>query len=227
VPTTELVPRIVEAFESARDPAAARPMERYMRDQFAFLGIPTPARRALQREALAGSRPDRDELLHGARALWQRAEREYQYAARDVLVRGSKLFTVDDIDALGRLVTTKAWWDTVDVLAIHVIGSIVRRDRGGALIMDAWLADDDLWLARTAILHQNRWKADTDEDRLFAYCQARAADTDFFVRKAIGWALREYSKSAPDAVRAFVAAHDHELSGLSKREALKVVNRGS
>ena len=81
--------------------------------------------------------------------------------------------------------------------------------------------DDDLWLVRTAILHQLRYRLDTDADRLFRYCLAQAGHRDFFVRKAIGWSLREYGKSAPDAVRAFVTAHRDALSGLSVREALK------
>jgi 3-methyladenine DNA glycosylase AlkD len=223
----ELERRITAVFEPACDPTAAEGMARYMRDQFPFLGIATPARRALQRDALAGWQPDHDELLRGARALWRRAEREYQYAACDALVRGSKLITVDDLAAIRKLITTKSWWDTVDALAINVVGRIVARDRThGDPVMDEWIVADDLWLARTAILHQNRWKAETDEGRLFSFCLALAADTDFFARKAIGWALREYSKTAPDAVRSFVANHDDELSGLSKREALKVVNRG-
>lgn len=224
----ELERRIVAAFEPARDPAAAEPMARYMRDQFAFLGITTPARRALQRAALEGWRPDRNELLHGAAALWRRPEREYQYAACDALVRSWRLLGVDDLVELGRFVTTTSWWDTVDVLAINVIGRVVLHDRShGDPVIDGWIGAHDIWLARTAILHQIRWKADTDEARLFAFCAARASDREFFVRKAIGWALREYSKTAPGAVRGFVAAHDEQLSGLSKREALKVVNRGS
>lgn len=226
--TSDLERRLVETFEPARDPTTAVPMAHYMRDQFAFLGIPTPKRRALQRQALVAWKPDHDETLRSVRALWSRSEREYQYAACDVLVRTSKLFTADDLGVLGQLVTAKAWWDTVDPLAINVIGPIVQRDRaGGVPTADRWISSEDRWLARTAILHQNRWKAGTDESRLFAYCLTRSADTDFFVRKAIGWALREYSKTAPRAVREFVATHDQELSALSRREALKVVNRDS
>lgn len=198
-----------------------------MRDQFPFLGIASPARRALQREALAGWQPDRDELVRGARALWGRREREYQYAVCDVLAREAKLLTVDELAVIRELITTTSWWDTVDALATNVVGRIVLLDRGnGDLVMDDWIVADDLWLARTAILHQNKWKTETDESRLFSYCLARAADTDFFARKAIGWALREYSKTDPDSVRRFVTEHDEVLSGLSKREALKVVNRG-
>ena len=91
--------------------------------------------------------------------------------------------------------------------------------------MDRWLVDDDIWLARTAILHQLDWKADTDADWLFAACIRRAGDTEFFIRKAIGWALRSYSYVDPVAVERFVTDHADELSGLSRREALKAIER--
>jgi 3-methyladenine DNA glycosylase AlkD len=225
---SELTRRIVDAFEPARDRVAAEPMARYLRDQFEFLGIPTPARRALLRDAVAGLRPDRDALLAAAGSLWNRREREYQHAACDLLVRHVRLLSPDDLVAIGRFITTKSWWDTVDALAISVVGPVVLTDRSaGDRVMDDWIQSDDMWLARTVILHQNKWKTATDERRLFTLCLARAAETDFFYRKAIGWALREYSKTAPDAVRAFIAEHDAELSGLSKREGMKVLKRGT
>ncbi|MFC7241179.1 DNA alkylation repair protein [Catellatospora aurea] len=110
---------------------------------------------------------------------------------------------------------------TGDALAAHVVGPLVARDPGLVTTMDAWAADDDLWLVRTAILHQLTYQAATDAPRLLRYCAAQAGHPDFFVRKAIGWALRDYGKTDPAAVRAFVAAHAAELSGLSRREALK------
>jgi len=96
---------------------------------------------------------------------------------------------------------------------------MVTRHGGLVAAMDEWIADDDLWVVRTALLHQLFYKADTDARRLFDYCARQAGHTDFFVRKAIGWALREYAKTDPAAVREFVAATP--LSGLSRREALK------
>ena len=118
------------------------------------------------------------------------------------------------------LVTTRSWWDTVDPLATRVTGGIVARHQTAVSTMDKWAADDNMWLARTAILHQLHFKEKTDTERLFGYCTALAEHKDFFIRKAIGWALRQYARTDPDAVREFVAATPH-LSALSVREATK------
>jgi 3-methyladenine DNA glycosylase AlkD len=131
----------------------------------------------------------------------------------------------DLLAALERLLTTEPWWDTVDSLATHAVGSIVRRHPDERTTMERWLEGDDLWLTRTAILHMNRWKAGTDRDWLFAACLRRADHPDFFIRKAIGWALREHSKVDAAAVVTFVHDHAGELSGLSRREALMWLER--
>jgi 3-methyladenine DNA glycosylase AlkD len=133
--------------------------------------------------------------------------------------------TVGFMDTLAWLVTTKPWWDTVDILATHAVGGLVRRYPELRQTMDLWLLSDDQWLARSALLHMNRWKADTDAAWLFAACLARSGDRDFFIRKAIGWALREYSKVDERVVVAFVDAHAGALSGLSRREALMWLER--
>ena len=127
------------------------------------------------------------------------------------------------LDVVRPLITAKPWWDTVDELAAHVIGPLVATYHGLIATMDDWSGDENMWLVRTAILHQVRYRETTDSERLFRYCAAQAGHRDFFVRKAIGWALREYAKVAPETVRAFVAEHSTELSGLSRREALKNV----
>ncbi len=218
--------RIAATFEARRDAAQAQPMAAYMRHQFPFLGIPTPARRPLLREALAGMEPPTEADLRALAALlWAKPEREYQYAACDILGRWQGRCGPGFLPVAKTLITRKSWWDTVDSLAARVVGPIVRRHRELAATMDAWLTDDQMWLARTAILHQLAWKGQADSDRLFRYCAARATDREFFIRKAIGWALREHSKTDAEAVRAFVAAHP-ELSGLSQREALLWLNGG-
>jgi 3-methyladenine DNA glycosylase AlkD len=118
-------------------------------------------------------------------------------------------------------VTTHSWWDTVDEIASHIAGGLVTGCPELVATMDAWAASDHMWLARTAILHQLGFKERTDVDRLFAYCLSRADEPDFFYRKAIGWALRQYARTDPDAVLTFCEAHIDVLSPLSFKEATK------
>src|SRR2546430_4966746 len=205
--------RLVRVYGAAADPARAAPMRAYMRDQFPFLGIPTPARRALSREVRSGEpKPTGDDLRTGALACWALPEREYQYFACDWLRRYAAVCTPGFLDTARTLITTKSWWDTVDVLADHVVGDIVAAYPAAVSTMDSWLHEDDLWLVRTAILHQLSYKERTDTDRLFRYCLARAGHKDFFIRKAIGWALRQDAWTQPDPVRPVAAAHDREPS---------------
>ncbi|MGZ4692572.1 MAG: DNA alkylation repair protein [Acidimicrobiales bacterium] len=224
--SSDVVRRVAERFEAARDPEAAGPMAAYMRHQFAFLGISTKRREAMLREVVAGRpAPDERDLIDLTLALWDRDEREYQYAALWILRRRQRVLTPDFVPTAEHAITTRSWWDSVDTLAQHIVGGIVRRHRDLESLMAEWLVSDDIWLARSSILHQERWKADTDPDVLFAACLARAADKEFFLRKAIGWALRSYSYVDPVAVELFVRDHDAELSGLSKREAMKAIER--
>ena len=222
----ELLDRLVASYEAARDPSAAEPMRRYMRDQFEFLGIPTPVRTTLDREITAGiDPPDEAELAHVAERAWELPYREYQYFACGYLRKHVKRAGPGFIDVAARLITTKSWWDTVDALATRTVGPLVRAHLGLVVTMDDWLDSDNMWLARTALLHQLTYKDATDVARLFRFCRARAGDREFFIRKAIGWALREYSKTDEAAVRGFVAKHGDELSGLSRTEALKWLER--
>jgi 3-methyladenine DNA glycosylase AlkD len=224
--TTEVIRRVDAALLPLADPERAVAMRAYQRDQFPFLGIPAPARVAALRTAVAGTAtPTAAECEALVRSLWARPEREYQYAAQWYLRRHLRRLSGSFLPVAHDLITTKSWWDTVDDLAIHLVGTLVHVERDLVAVMDEWIDSPNLWLARTAILHQNRWKADTDADRLFAYCLRRADDREFFIRKAIGWALREHTKTDPDAVRRFLADHGAALSGLSRREALMWLER--
>jgi 3-methyladenine DNA glycosylase AlkD len=197
-------------------------MARYMRQQFSFLGIPSPMQAALAREALAELRPaSADDLRDLALGLWALPEREYQYAACGVLGRHARLLGPGFLDTAARLITTRPWWDTVDSLAKNVVGAIVLRHHETGGVVDEWIDARDMWLRRTALLHQLGYKERTNVERLFRYCTLRAGESEFFIRKAIGWALREYSKVAPQAVIAFVAQNERLLSPLSRKEALK------
>ncbi|MFE0177947.1 DNA alkylation repair protein [Streptomyces sp. NPDC059002] len=214
--------RLVASYSAAADPARAAQMRAYMKDIAPFLGLTSPVRRELARTVLAGTpRPDERDCTAIALRCWELPEREYAYFAVDLLRRHVKRCSSGFLPVARHLVTTRSWWDTVDALAAHVVGGLVAADPGLRAAMDEWIEDEDLWVARTALLHQLRYKEDTDAERLFGYCARRAGHPDFFIRKAIGWCLREYAKTDPDAVRAFVERERGRLAPLSVREALK------
>lgn len=193
-----------------------------MREQFEFLGLATPAQRALGRQVVAGlPPPSEDELRTVALGCWELAEREYQYFACDYLRTHLDVPGAGFLPTIRTLITTKSWWDTVDPLATRIVGGLVDRHPALVATMDEWSADGNLWLVRTAILHQLHYGPGTDTGRLFDYCTRQAGHRDFFVRKAIGWALRQYARTDPAAVRDYVRAHRAVLAPLSVREATK------
>lgn len=212
----------VAALEPLADGERAITMAAYMKDHFVFLGVQAGPRRRAARAATVtlGPPPTDDDLLGAAEECWQVEARELQYVGTDLLAAHRELLDADSVPRLRALIASKSWWDTVDALASPTLGSVVLV-HGLGDEMDRWVDDDNLWVARSAILHQLRWGAETDADRLFEHCLRRAGDTDFFLRKAIGWALRQYARIAPEEVRAFVDAHHDELSSLSRREATK------
>lgn len=217
---------LVKSYRAHRDPVRATQMAAYMRDQFAFFGIPTPDRRRLDRDVVAGWPPPAEaDLVVIATECWARPEREVQYFACDYLIRHVKRASPAFLDETRTLITTKSWWDTVDALASKIVGPLVLRYPQLVPVMDRWIDDENLWLARAAILHQLSYGPATDPERLFRHCLARAADTNFFIRKAIGWALRQYSKTDGRAVCSFVDDHAAALSPLSRREAVAWIDR--
>lgn len=210
------------ALEAVAEPAQAKPMAAYMKHRFDFLGVRSPAARTASKPILeAAKHANPWQLIAFADECWLQPEREFQYIGCLVLRKWIGTLEARHIVDLERFVTTKSWWDTVDSLAAWSVGPLVRANPELVDVMDRWIDSDDIWLARTAIIHQLSYKADTDGERLFRYAESRAEDTEFFIRKAIGWALRQYARTNPDQVRAFVLANDDRLSGLSKREALK------
>jgi 3-methyladenine DNA glycosylase AlkD len=216
--------RLTTTYGAAADPRRAVAMRAYMKDVAPFLGLTTPVRRALSRTVVEGlPRPGEADCTAVALRCWERPEREYQYFAVDYLRRHVRHCSSGFLPVARHLVTTVPWWDTVDPLAAHVVGALVAADPGTAAAMDDWIDDDDPWLVRTALLHQLRHKERTDTRRLFDHCLRRSGHQDFFVRKAIGWCLREYAKTDPDAVRAFLAREQGRFAPLSVREALKNV----
>lgn len=222
----EFVRAISKTLVPIGDPALRPWMRAYMKDQFAFLGIKTPVRRTATADLIRMQRGTTAvALLRSARLLWALPEREYQYVAVDLLARHVKRLTPQQLPGLFKLVQQKAWWDTVDALAAGVIGQIVLNSRGEnpdiQTAMDKALRSPNLWVRRVAILHQLGWRRQTDAQRLFSYALACGHEKEFFIRKAIGWALRDYARHAPGEVRVFVRANQDKLSPLTVREAAK------
>ena len=213
---------IVEVFSAHRDPSRAEGMTAYMKNRFPFLGISSPDRRRLARMAFDGlPRPTEEDLLDFCRACWRRPEREYQYVAIDQLRRATKRLSKGVLTELRWMIVTKPWWDSCDPLSATVVGGIVRRFPEAASTMEEWIRDETLWLRRAALLHQLKWKEDCDRERLFRFCRLTMEEKDFFIRKAIGWALRQHARVAPGEVSRFLTENRDRLSGLSFREAAK------
>ena len=213
------------ALEAAAEPGRAAPMQAYMRDQFVFLGVAAPQRRLAARGLLADLKGiDADTLLEHAQLLWQQPQREYQHVALDMLALHRGQLGVEHLPALLALARQRAWWDSVDGMA-GIIGDVLqaelRRGGDGHAHMGAALQHEDFWLRRIAMLHQLGWRGDTDAGWLFDAALALAHEDEFFIRKAIGWALRDYARQAPAEVLAFATEHRLQLSPLSYREALK------
>ena len=213
------------ALEAVAEPGRAAPMQAYMRDQFVFLGVAAPQRRLAVKALLANLRGvGADVLLEHAQLLWQQPQREYQHVALDMLALHRRQLGVEHLPALLGLARQRAWWDSVDGMA-GIVGDVLqaelRRRGDGHAHMDAALQHEDFWLRRIAMLHQLGWRADTDAGWLFDAALALAHEEEFFIRKAIGWALRDYARHVPTAVLDFATRHRQQLSALSYREALK------
>ena len=209
-------------FRSHSDPVKAIPMSAYMKNQYAFLGIQTPDRNALlKRFVLEHGRPDGEQMLEQVvRLLWEAPEREFQNVAMSLLDTGKKRPEQSRIDLLEALIQHKSWSDTVDYLASNAAGKyFVHYPEQIAHYPDRWIHSDNLWLRRSALLYQLNYKERTDEERLFRYIRTCAQEKEFFITKAIGWALRQYARTNPAAVVAFVERE--RLQPLSKREAIK------
>ena len=213
---------IVDSLEPLRNARRAEEMEAYLKNLFPLLGISSPARReAVARYFHKSALPDPKDLSAIARELYKLDAREYHYVATDLLKKMKKSLTTEDLSWVESLITSNSWWDTVDAIAAHPVGQILQQDPEGAWpILQTWIRSDNMWLNRAVIICQLMAKDDTNTKWLEEAIAPHAQSKEFFHRKAIGWALRQYRKTNPDWVLNYVDSHP-ELSGLSRREALK------
>lgn len=222
-PAQEIAQHLHDRFSAAANPERAAAMAAYMKHRFSFFGIPKPQRAALQKPIFAalGRTPSRALLLGIAEELWRLPERECQYAACDLLIRHAAQLETDDLMRVAALIVDRAWWDTVDALATRVVGKLAECHPQVLPTLDAWATDEDLWLRRTALLYALHHSDATDIERLQRALDANVGQTDFFIRKAMGWALRQYARHDPEWVRQYLARHGDALSSLTRREATK------
>ena len=208
-----------------RDPEVAVPMKKYMRNQFEFFGIKSEERRLLCKDYMNSKPlPTGGELRAIVSELWTLPERDFQYFAIELLMKCKKQWNEQDIVLFEQLIVNKSWWDSVDYLANHVTGPWFRKyPKHIKKITGRWNKSDNIWLQRMSLLFQLKYKKETDLSLLFRYIKNLSESREFFVQKAIGWILREYSKTDPEAVLGFLK--ENELKPLSRREAMKVIER--
>lgn len=196
-------------------------MESYMKNNFPFLGIKksvtAPVMRELFKQGLPATKEEVKALVNDC---FREREREYHYIGMVILNKKEKLFDVSDLEYIEGLITTHSWWDSIDTIAPNIVGAIVLRERAiGEQKMRAWNHSDNFWLKRASLLHQLKYKDKMNEALLTEFILHTKDEREFFIRKAIGWLLREYSKTNAGFVKEFVLTH--HLSPLSEREALK------
>jgi 3-methyladenine DNA glycosylase AlkD len=200
-------------------------MKAYLRGQFEFYGIKSgPRREALKPLFSKDNLPSIDEMGGVVDQLWALPQREFQLVAVDLLIKTKTKLPVSTLDDVERWITTKSWWDTVDMLATHIVGTLFKNfPSETALYIQKWRQSEDFWLRRTALLYQLKFKTDTDVSLLLEVIKENKLDNEFFIQKAIGWVLREYSKTNAELVIKFI--EQENIQGLAKREGLKWINK--
>ena len=212
---------IISSFYAAVNPAKAAPMAAYMKDLFPYLGLQKPERAVLSRDFLKEKKAEGAVDFAFIERCFALPEREFCYLALDYLDTVKKRLKPEDIPFIERLVQTRPWWDTVDAISA-IAGDVLRRfPEVREVTTSRWMAHESLWLRRVSLIFQLKYKADTDTALLERTILANCDTTEFFLNKAIGWALREYSKTDAAWVRAFIASH--RLHPLSVREGSKYI----
>lgn len=218
------------AYAAEGNATRAKQMRAYMKSAMPFHGVPMPRTRAIARALTsAWSIPDLETLARAARAVWHGARfREERYAVLEVLSRPAAraVLSVEALPLLEELIRTGAWWDLVDELAAHRVGAVLAQSPARVKAsLRRWSRGDDLWLRRAAILAQLKSRDATDVDFLFEVIEPAVEEKEFFLRKAIGWALRELSRWSPDAVERWLREHEGRAAGLTVREARRGLQR--
>jgi 3-methyladenine DNA glycosylase AlkD len=212
-------------FEVNGNKENAEQMKAYLKDKFEFYGIKTPERRTITKQIFKhDGLPDKSEYFTIVKELWNLPEREYQHFGQEMVEKSIKKIEKKDAALLEYMITHKSWWDTVDFIATKLVGPYFKKYPEQIIpVTQKWIASDNMWLQRTAILFQLKYKKATDLKLLSSFILEMQGSKEFFINKAIGWALREHSKTDPDWVVNFV--QNNQLAPLSEREALKRIEK--
>ena len=218
------VSELIATFEAIQNPDQAQKMQAYLKDHFTCYGIPTPQRRATFTALMNTHKSEIN--LHFRAIAWElftQPQRELQHCGIEILQKLlPKNWQKNDLELVEKFLVMHSWWDSVDTVAKYLLGGYLSRFPEETFeVIERYSNSDNLWLNRSAIIFQLGYKAKTNADLLFSECLKHAHSKEFFIKKAIGWALREYHRYQPQAVEQFVASHT--LKPLSKKEALKHV----
>ena len=222
---SEYLEPLERGYRKESDPAKAAPMTAYMKNLFPYYGIKKPERAVIEKEFLkTNGLPGKDIYRDVVFETWNREEREWQYFGMELMKKCKRLWQEDEIEVFENLILSKSWWDTVDAIASHCVGGFFRgKPKAARKQARQWIDSGELWLQRTAIIFQLQYGDQTDKEWLDEAITRMAYSNEFFIRKAIGWALRQYSKYNPTWVQNRVSQGD--LHSFSEREALKWLNR--
>ncbi|MBK7311120.1 MAG: DNA alkylation repair protein [Sphingobacteriaceae bacterium] len=219
----EFVKKVSDTLYKNANAQNAKAMKKYLLDQFEFIGLKKPQRAALCKPLFAEVKPIITEkwILETAALLWKKKEREFHYVALDLFDKNRKLITPASFKTLKKMIVTNSWWDSVDGISSYAIAPLVLNYPKMKKEMERFAKHKNMWLNRVAIIHQILYKEKTDTKFLYKVCARHMHREEFFIRKAIGWALRQHAKTNRKEVYAFVEKNKQKLSGLSYREALK------
>jgi 3-methyladenine DNA glycosylase AlkD len=210
-------------FNKHANPGIAAGQAAYMKNNFDFFGVKSPVRKEIQKIFFAKDKlPAKADVEQIVKKLWGKPEREFQYFAMELFWKFRRQFEEPDIDLMEFMVVNKSWWDSVDMIAGRLMGEYFKKFPDRRLeYVEKWLASGNIWLQRSATLFQLNYKEKVDVELLSYVIRSLLGSKEFFINKAIGWVLRNYSKTNPDWVTEFV--HKTELSNLSRREALRLM----
>ena len=212
--------KLYEEMIQHKNEEQAQRMSKYMLNKFEYIGIKTPERRKIFKNFFKEYKNEEKIDWEFVNKCWENKYREFQYVGADYLKNMKDKLTIDDIPKLKQLILEKSWWDTIDNLDM-TIGTLALKDSNVNKILMEWSLDENIWLRRIAIDHQLLRKEKTNTELLEKILKNNLGQAEFFINKAIGWALRDYSKTNPEWVKTFIEENKEKMAKLSIKEASK------